>query len=143
MPTAAADWPADFIDANIWVYAFVEESAPSRKGAIAKQLVDRTGLAVSSQVINEFCNYLLRKTDAGEAKVAEAVQDFYRKCRVVELTQAILLKASDLRTKYSLSFWDSLIVSAALASEAKTLYSEDMQDGLVVEGKLRIVNPFK
>jgi predicted nucleic acid-binding protein len=45
--------------------------------------------------------------------------------------------------KYSLSFWDSLIVASALAANAEILYSEDMQNGLLIENKLRIINPFE
>ncbi len=61
----------------------------------------------------------------------------------MSLNQEILLKASELRMKYSLSFWDSLIVASALAANAEILYSEDMQNGLLIENKLRIINPFE
>jgi len=47
-----------------------------------------------------------------------------------------------LRDKYKLSFWDSIIVASALQGGAVRLYSEDMQNGLVVENKLTIINPF-
>jgi len=47
-----------------------------------------------------------------------------------------------LRRRYSLSYWDSTIVAAALNSGAEVLYSEDMQHGLTVEGRLEIRNPF-
>jgi len=53
-----------------------------------------------------------------------------------------LLLASDLRARYPFSFWDGLIVASALAANAEILYSEDMQNGLLVENKLKIVNPF-
>ncbi len=51
--------------------------------------------------------------------------------------------ASELREKYSLSFWDSLIVASALWAECSILYTEDMQHGLKVEEKLTVLNPFK
>lgn len=54
-----------------------------------------------------------------------------------------LLKASVLRERLQLSFWDSLIVSSALLGSAEILYTEDMADGLLVENRLRITNPFK
>jgi predicted nucleic acid-binding protein len=54
-----------------------------------------------------------------------------------------LLKASTLRGQYALSFWDSMIVSGALHVNISVLYSEDMQDGLVIENKVRIRNPLK
>jgi predicted nucleic acid-binding protein len=54
-----------------------------------------------------------------------------------------LLKASVLREKLQLSFWDSSIVSSALLGGAEILYTEDMADGLLVENRLRITTPFK
>ncbi len=53
------------------------------------------------------------------------------------------MNSSRLRSRYNFSFWDSLIVACALAGGASILYSEDMQDGLVVDGQLEILNPFK
>ncbi len=60
----------------------------------------------------------------------------------VNIDQQTLLSASDLRTRYAISFWDSPIVAAALQSGAQILYTEDMQHGLVVDERLRIANPF-
>ncbi|MGE0884434.1 MAG: hypothetical protein AB7P14_12890 [Blastocatellales bacterium] len=52
-----------------------------------------------------------------------------------------MLKASALRSRHQFSFWDSQIVAAALSVGAEVLYSEDMDTTLVVENKLKIVNP--
>jgi predicted nucleic acid-binding protein len=52
------------------------------------------------------------------------------------------LRASRLRSQQAFSYWDSLIVSAALEAGCTLLYSEDMQHGQLVEGQLRIINPF-
>jgi predicted nucleic acid-binding protein len=62
---------------------------------------------------------------------------------VAELDMRVFLFASELREEYSLSFWDSLIVSAAFLSGAEIIYSEDMQAGLVIRENLKIVNPLK
>jgi predicted nucleic acid-binding protein len=51
------------------------------------------------------------------------------------------LKASRLRTQHQFSYWDSLIVAAALEAGCSVLYSEDMQDGQVIDGRLSIRNP--
>jgi len=61
----------------------------------------------------------------------------------VEVSKTFLLKASALREQYAFSFWDSTIVSIALHAGASVLYSEDMQSGLVVENRVRIINPFE
>jgi predicted nucleic acid-binding protein len=51
--------------------------------------------------------------------------------------------SNDIRQKYRLSFWDSLIIASALENNCLTLYSEDMQDGQIIEDRLKIINPFK
>jgi predicted nucleic acid-binding protein len=71
------------------------------------------------------------------------IDSFYEKYDIVPLDQDLLIRASELREQYSLSFWDSMIVASALYAEVRVLYSEDMQNGLVVEGKLQIVSPFQ
>ena len=53
------------------------------------------------------------------------------------------MTASFIREKYSFSFWDSNIVGSALLSRCDTLASEDMQNGLVVNGRLTIKNIFE
>jgi predicted nucleic acid-binding protein len=53
------------------------------------------------------------------------------------------LPAGRLARRYTLSHWDALIVAAALTARCDLLYSEDLQDGLVVDGRLTVVNPFR
>jgi predicted nucleic acid-binding protein len=71
------------------------------------------------------------------------INDFYAAYTVVEIDQTILVTATILREQYKLSYWDSLIIASALASSAPILYSEDMHDGLIVDQRLTIINPFK
>lgn len=97
---------------------------------------------VSVQVINEVCANLIKKARFSEAQVERLIQDFYGGCRVIAPNQALLSLASEARDRYSLSFWDGLIVAAALAANVATLYSEDMQDGLKIFDRLTIINPF-
>jgi predicted nucleic acid-binding protein len=132
-----------FIDTNIWLYALIEDDDPG-KSARAKLLIEtRSAVIVSTQVINEVCINLIKKAQLPEQHVQQLIESFYAKYLVVELSKPLLLKASALREQYAFSFWDSLIVSSALSADASALYSEDMQDGLVVEDRLRIINPFK
>ncbi len=86
---------------------------------------------------------LLRNTDFTEEQLRELIIDLYKSYLVVELNQAVQLKASELREQHHFSFWDSTIVANALLSEAQIVYSEDMQDGGIVEEKLTIRNPVK
>ena len=63
--------------------------------------------------------------------------------QVVENGKEALLTTSDLRSRYRLSFWDSLIIASGLIGGSSIVYSEDMDDGLLVDNRLRIVNPFR
>jgi len=99
-----------FIDTNIWLYAFIETD-DTTKSALARTLIQESEPVVSTQVINEVCVNLLRRANFTEEQVRQLVESFYEKYQVVELTKSVLLMASQLRQRYSLSFWDSTIVA--------------------------------
>ena len=61
---------------------------------------------------------------------------------VMSIDMATHERGLEIAKKYGFSIYDSMIVATALQGECDTLYSEDMQDGLLIEGRLRIVNPF-
>ena len=129
-----------FLDSNIWLYALSAED--SRKHRIASGLTDRNDLVISVQNIAEVCNVLLKKAKYSEETVQMVINDFVERYAPLSLEPTHLLKASSLRKIYKLSHWDSLLIAAALELGAEIFYSEDMQDGLVVESSLTIRNPF-
>jgi predicted nucleic acid-binding protein len=132
-----------FVDTNVWLYAFISGS-DTAKSERARQLLraNEPSVVVSSQVINEICVNLVKKAHLPEADIQELVRSFYRRYPVVLLDQVVQTSASQLRERFSLSFWDSLIVAAAEHCEATVLYSEDMQAGLRISEQLTIQNPF-
>ncbi len=85
----------------------------------------------------------MRKANLSETQLYDLIVAFYAKYEVVATEAQVLLRASQLRAQYSLSFWDSLVVADAIESGCNVLYTEDMQDGLVVAEQLTIVNPFR
>ncbi len=98
---------------------------------------------INSQVIREACANLIKKAKMPEASVQRLLQGWYRDSEVLASNVGQHLLASSLRTNSRFSYWDSMIVAAALDAGCTTLYSEDMQHGQRVEGQLTIVNPFK
>ncbi len=137
-----------FIDSNIWLYRLMvdpnsSEAEELRKRSLAINLINNVDGVVSTQVINEVCSVLHRKAAFTEEQIEQVIQSFYNRVAVVELDRDILMNASNLRTRYGFSFWDGLIVASALSVNADILYSEDMQDNLVIEQRLTIVNPLK
>lgn len=131
-----------FLDSNIWLYAF-NKSQDTRKHAVANQLLRAKGFIISTQVINEVCRNLIKKASFSDAQIKNVVVAFYKRCEVVCFDQSILLNAVSVREQYQISFWDSLIVASALSADASLLYSEDMQDGLLIDAKLTVANPFQ
>lgn len=131
-----------FVDSNVWLYAMQKLGDPQKRRQ-AVHTVSADVLTVSTQVINEVCNNLRRKSGFTEVQIGKVIKSFYLRRTVVPLDRVSMLKACDLRTRYSLSFWDSQLVACALLAGCTVLESEDMQDGLVIEGALRICNPFR
>lgn len=131
-----------FIDSNIWLYAFIETDDAAKTNQ-AQNLIRSVEPVVSTQVINEVCVNLIRKAGFTEEQIYLLVISFFAKYTIIQLDRTILLRASQLRSRYSLSFWDSIIVASAINASASYLYSEDMQDGPSVAQQLQIINPFK
>jgi predicted nucleic acid-binding protein len=137
-----------FIDTNVWLYRLfddkkIELAERDRKRNIAISITSNEGIIISTQVVNEVSANLLKKAAFNEEQIKGVIQSLYRRCTVVEFNLNIFQSASDIRSRYNFSFWDGLIVACALSATASILYSEDMQDGLIVAGQLEIVNPFK
>ena len=133
---------AHFIDSNIWLYSLLDTDEAEKTEA-AQALIKSSEAIISSQVVSEVCANLIKKAKMPETEILKFVEGIYAKHRVTELDMRVFLFASELREEYSLSYWDSTIVSAAFLAGAEIIYSEDMQDGLVIRENLQIKNPFK
>lgn len=131
-----------FLDSNVWIYA-IAHNQDINKHNIACHLINAEGVIISTQVINEVCLNLIKKSSFSEQQIMKLIESFYEGCYIITFNRDIFVNSSRLRSRYNFSFWDSLIVACALAGGASILYSEDMQDGLVVDGQLEILNPFK
>ena len=129
-----------FLDTNIILYAI--STADVQKHDIAKPIVLKEA-TISVQVVNECSVNLLKKFKFDEETLQKFINSSYQRYNVIDLTQDVFLKASEIRAKYMFSYYDSIIVSAALISNCTILYSEDMQDGLIMDDRLQIINPFK
>jgi len=127
-----------FFDTNVILYAFRKDD---RRGEVAETLLAAGG-AVSVQVLNEFVAVARRKLHRSWAEVRGALHILLVFCpEPVPLTAGIHERAVHIAERYGYSIFDSLIVAAALHAGARTLYSEDMQDGQSIGG-LTIRNPF-
>lgn len=131
-----------FVDSNIWLYAFFLRPGEEALHERAKKLIEVPArYVISDQVIAEVSSNLLRKTGMSEDALVEIVSSFYSRCRVVGPGHETHRQASRLRSLYQFSYWDSLIIASALEAGCSILYSEDMQDGQLIESTLTIRNP--
>ncbi len=100
-------------------------------------------LVISTQVIQEFCNVILNKIKStNEAGLIKVVSEVLAPLLGHTPDKGFYLNALDLHASASISFYDSLIVQAAIDLDCSTLYSEDLQHGQKF-GKLQVINPFK
>ena len=76
-----------FIDSNIWLYAFMDESSP--KHAPAKVLIERNRVVLSTQVINEVCNNLIRKAGYTEPEIQQTIQNWVAVYPILDVTLPI------------------------------------------------------
>jgi len=130
-----------FIDTNILIYAFTADE-PTKQETALKFLNDCLPV-ISTQVVKEFSNVLLKKTNIGLKAIRETINEIIDVADVVNEEIGLIFAAFDIHERYKFSFYDSLIVAAAMKSRCKALFSEDMQNGLVIDETLKIVNPFK
>ena len=134
-----------FIDSNIWLYRFIvntNDANSIKKQQIATSITSQENLLVSTQVINEVCANLIRKAGFDNSQIQTLIKEFAEGCEILPLSIETIQYAAKLRNNYSLSFWDSLIIASAILGKASILYSEDMQNGLIINNTLQIVNPF-
>lgn len=130
--------PADFFDTNVLIYVASEDEAKSRR---AQALIADGGI-ISVQVLNEIANVLRRK----RTRSWQEVREFLETLRTLIDVEPVSIQCHEtglaIAERYQLAIYDSMLVSAALLAGCTTLWSEDMQHGLVIDGRLAIRNPF-
>jgi predicted nucleic acid-binding protein len=131
--------PGEFLDTNVLVYAFTTD----RRAAAAQALLGR-GCVVGVQGLNEFTNVARRKLGMSWVDVRDALIAIRTLCRtVVPLDIEMHVDALRLAERHGYTIFDALMIAAATRADCNVLFSEDMQDGTLVDGRLRIVNPFR
>jgi len=129
-----------FLDTNVFVYAIVQNDPRSHD---AEELISAGG-RVSVQVLNEFAAVVRKKTNMPWGEVQLALESIKVLCPdPLPITLDTHGQALAIAEKYGYKVFDALIVASALEAECTILYSEDMQDGQMIEKKLTIRNPFR
>jgi predicted nucleic acid-binding protein len=127
-----------FIDSNVVIYAISQAS--SKAHLAAPLFVDSP--SISTQVMSETANVASKRFGLAVSEVRKLMSSLEAMCTIEIITVATVHKALDVRERYGFSWYDSLIIATALAAGCSRLYSEDMQHDQLIEGQLRIINPF-
>jgi predicted nucleic acid-binding protein len=134
-----------FFDTNVLVYMF-DVDEPTKR-AVAQQVFGEETVAgravLSTQVLQEFYVAVTRRLARPlPSPEAEQATRHLAALTIVPMDVAMVLAAVARSRRMHFSLWDALIVEAALAGGAARLYTEDLQDGQVIDG-IRIENPFR
>ena len=132
-----------FLDSNIFIYSIDE--ADDRKHRIASELIDRlledkTG-CVSYQVVQETINVLTGRLRVRPETVRQMLDEILVPMWQVNPSLELYQHGLNLQSRYRFSFYDSLIVAAALEAGCSRLYTEDLQNGQRIH-QLTIQDPF-
>lgn len=130
---------AAFVDSNVLIYAFTDD----RRAAAAQELL-ASGPVISVQCLNEFVHVARRKIGMEWQEIADALADIHGLCStMLPIDRTTHADGLRLAERYGYSIFDALILASALRAGCDTLWSEDMQDGILIDGRLRIANPFR
>lgn len=132
---------AVFVDSNLWLYQLLDFQSADKAEKLRSAIGRCDRIVISHQVLVEIGANLVKKSRLPEGVIRSHLSDVIACCELIPVDGKTILHASLLRESGSWSYWDSLIVSAALESGCTELWSEDLHHGHLVEGRMRIVNP--
>ncbi len=132
-----------FFDSNILIY-FADGADPQKQliaeNLIKNAVINDTGV-ISTQSLHEFFAATTRKLLCTKEKAKEYIENFSESFTVEQVSVPLILKAINISIKNQFSFWDSLILAAAIQTGCIICYSEDLTNGQIVDG-VKILNPF-
>jgi predicted nucleic acid-binding protein len=131
-----------FLDTNILLYAKVDDGSDKHIKCHNLLTVILVGseLVAIVQALNEYYVNALKKNII-PAEIKNTVDQFISDFEIVPLTKELIPETHRICNRYQFSYWDSNIVAAALEAKCKILYTEDLQDGQVIDNTLTVINP--
>ncbi|MEO6850923.1 MAG: PIN domain-containing protein [Mucilaginibacter sp.] len=129
-----------FLDTNIFIYAHTDLDLSKQNKA--QLIIRERNIIISTQVLQETANILNKKLKQSWPDIGKVLSELSSNASVYINNETTIIKACLIADRYKFSFYDCLIISAAIESDATILYSEDMQHNQLIENQLRIINPF-
>jgi predicted nucleic acid-binding protein len=135
---APGDGQVVTLDTNIAVYALTRTDKRLR----ARDVLRSVGF-LSVQVLNEYANVAKRKLGRDWETISDDLASLRNAAgRIKPISDESNNDAARIAARYNIAFYDAVMIAVALANGATTLYSEDMQHGMVIDGTLTITDPF-
>lgn len=135
-----------FIDTNVFVYHLDTTDRRKHKAAeaIVRDALSTGNACISSQVVQECLNVALRKAEVALSidQARSYLQAVLAPLMQVTASEALYQRALDVQARWRFGFYDALIVASAQAAGCRTLLTEDLQHGQLLDG-LRVVDPFR
>jgi len=129
-----------FLDTNALVYFISNER---KKKVRAREIIfSSEEVYVSSQIISEFISVCFSKKLLSADEIISIVNQLIEALNFVAVEESTIKKALQIKHKLGFSFWDCLVISSALENNCSILYTEDLQEGQIIENTLTIINPF-
>ena len=130
-------------DTNVLVYAVSNRKANAGNGARAEATLKVPDMALSVQVLQEFYNQANRPQEPADLTHEQAIE-FLRPLRTLptqEITMELFDRATEIKARFGISYWDATILAAAKLLGCEAVYSEDLSQDQDYDG-LRVMNPF-
>lgn len=131
-----------FLDTNVLVYAAAGRNSEERKRERALGLIEEEEFGLSAQVLQEFYVTVTRKID-GPLSADRALEwvELLESFPCAAVDSSLVKIGAEASERFRVSYWDGAVLAAADILGAKTLFSEDLNDGQLY-GRIRVVNPF-
>ncbi len=130
-----------FLDTNVLIYLYSEDEPEKQEKS--KDIIVNYHCIISTQVLNELANVMLKKFSVNPNTILMIINEICENLEVNETSIETIKKALYIFEKYHYSYYDSLIISAALENECKMLFTEDMQHKQIIDDYLTILNVYK
>ena len=130
-----------FLDSNILLYVY-SDSEPLKRN-ICKSVISENNCCTSTQALNELSNVCTKKWNISRNSIEDAIDEICSVCEIIQINEGTIKKGLYLHEKYRYAYYDCLMLASALESECKEIFTEDMQNGQVIENVLTILNIFK
>ena len=124
-----------FVDTNVITYAHITNEHQKHEKALAllRESLADSRLWISTQILSEFYSSMSKNKYAHE-EIIEFIAAIMQNMNTLAVTPETVETALQLKSKYKFSYWDSLMLAAALGSGSEVVYTEDLQHGQIIEG---------